>query len=127
MNGLEWLAVFIGGGLGSLARLGMGRWVGLAANDFPWSTLLINLAACLVLGFASGMAAGNKETIHPVLRIGITTGFCGGFSTFSTFSLESVDLVSNGKILLCGAYVLASVSLCFVGIWLGQAIGRRIM
>ncbi|MBP6721885.1 MAG: CrcB family protein, partial [Bacteroidia bacterium] len=88
---MEWLAVFLGGGMGSLARLGMGKWLGTTAAGFPLATFLTNIVACLILGFVAGFVS-NKFQIHPVLRIGITAGFCGGFSTFSTFSLESVGL-----------------------------------
>jgi fluoride exporter len=125
MNGWQWIAVFLGGGLGSLARLGMSKWIGPTSNGFPLHTLITNLIACLVLGFAVGVIS-NRPGFHPVLKMGITTGFCGGFSTFSAFSLESVDLLSNGKFTVSAGYVIISVSLCFTGIWLGQVMGRRI-
>lgn len=122
---IEWLAVFVGGGLGSLARLGLGKWLGTTASGFPIATLLINVLACIVLGFVAGYVA-QRGVLHPALKIGITAGFCGGFSTFSTFSLESVGLMENGKIFLAGVYVVASVGLCFLGIWAGQWVGRQI-
>lgn len=121
---MEWLAVFLGGGLGSLARFGMTKAFAGWATDFPMATLLTNLLACLILGFVAGLAT-QKAQLSPILKIGITTGFCGGFSTFSTFGLESVGLMGNGKILLAGAYVLASVALCFVGVWVGQMLARQ--
>ena len=121
---MAWLAVFIGGGLGSLARFGMSRAFEGWALDFPIATLLSNLLACLILGFVAGLVA-QRPSISPVLKIGITTGFCGGFSTFSTFGLESVEMLANGKIWLAGLYVLASVALCFAGIWLGQMLSRQ--
>jgi fluoride exporter len=122
---MEWLAVFIGGGLGSLARLGLGKWLLPTMGGFPWATFVANVAACLILGFAAGFIA-NKGQLHPSLKMGITAGFCGGFSTFSTFSLESTALWEEGKFLLMGTYVVASVFCCFIGIWLGQMLGKAI-
>lgn len=92
--------------------------------EFPIATLLSNLLACLILGFVAGLVA-QKANISPLLKIGITTGFCGGFSTFSTFGLESVEMLANGKFWLAGLYVVASVALCFAGIWLGQMLSRQ--
>jgi fluoride exporter len=121
---MEWLAIFIGGGMGSLARFGMTKAFASWATDFPVATLLSNLLACLILGFVAGLVA-QKAQLSPLLKLGITTGFCGGFSTFSTFGLESVGLLSHGKMLLAGVYVLASVVLCFVGIWVGQMLAKQ--
>lgn len=122
---IEWLAVFLGGGLGSLARLGMGKWLGTTVGGFALATFLTNIAACLILGFVAGFVT-NRATFNPSLRLGITAGFCGGFSTFSTFSLESVGLWESGKFLLMGLYIAASVILCFLGILLGQWLGRQV-
>jgi fluoride exporter len=119
---MEWLAVFLGGGLGSLSRLGISKWLGGAEGVFPWATFLTNILACLVLGVVAGYVSHKGQLPH-ALRMGITAGFCGGFSTFSTFSLESVKLWEGGKFMLMGVYVVASVVVCFFGIWLGQWMG----
>lgn len=121
---MEWLVVFLGGGLGSLARMALGKWPGNAAGGFPIGTFLANVLACLVLGAIAGFVA-QRGNLHPLIRLGITAGFCGGFSTFSTFSLEAMTLFDAGKYLLMAAYVLASVALCFVGIAAGQWLGRQ--
>ena len=121
---MEWLAVFLGGGLGSLARLGMGKWLGMSTEGFPLATFLTNIVACIVLGFVAGFVA-QKGQMNPVLRMGITAGFCGGFSTFSTFSLESVSLFEVGRYVLAGIYIVASILCCFLGIWLGSQLGRQ--
>lgn len=121
---MEWLAVFLGGGLGSLARMGISRWVGTTGEGFPLATFLTNILACLVLGFVAGLVA-QRVSLHPALRLGITVGFCGGFSTFSTFSAESVGLLEGGKWMVMGVYVGASVTLCFLGLWLGQWLSRQ--
>lgn len=121
---IEWLAVFLGGGLGSISRFGMGKWIGVPANGFPLPTLLINVGACLVLGIVAGFVV-HKGQFPAALKLGITVGFCGGFSTFSTFSLEAFSLYQGGKMLVMAAYILASVVLCFMGIALGQWLGRQ--
>jgi fluoride exporter len=121
---MEWLVVFVGGGLGSLARFGMTKVFAGWTTEFPVATLLSNLVACLILGFVAGIVA-QRAQFSPLMKLGITAGFCGGFSTFSTFSLESVELMSNGKVLLAGAYVVASVGLCFLGVWVGQMLARQ--
>lgn len=121
---MEWLVVFLGGGLGSLARLGTNKAFANWVTEFPVATLVSNLLACLILGFVAGLVS-NRVQLSPMLKLGITTGFCGGFSTFSTFGMESMGLFSNGKFLLGGSYVVASVALCFLGIWVGQMLGRQ--
>lgn len=110
--------------MGSLARFGLGKVFEGWAMEFPIATLLSNLLACLILGFVAGLVA-QRPNISPLLKIGITTGFCGGFSTFSTFGLESVSMLYGGKIWLAGLYVVTSVALCFAGIWLGQMLSRH--
>ncbi|MFN8394693.1 MAG: fluoride efflux transporter CrcB [Bacteroidia bacterium] len=122
---MEWLVVFLGGGMGSLARMALGKWPGNAAEGFPVGTFLANVLACLVLGTVAGFVA-QRGNLHPLLRLGITAGFCGGFSTFSTFSLEAMNLFDAGRYLLMAVYVLASVALCFVGIAVGQWLGRQV-
>jgi len=91
---LNYLLVFIGGGLGSLLRYEISRQLPTPTGGFPWATLLANLLACLVLGL--GLAAVAKSSLPPQHRLLLLTGFCGGFSTFSTFSAEVVALWSDG-------------------------------
>lgn len=120
---MEWLAIFLGGGLGSLARYGMSLWLGSTASGFPLGTLAANLAACVVLGFLGGMAAGRMD-LSPAVRLGAMVGFCGGFSTFSTFSNETLGLFSGDKPLLAFIYISTSVILCLGGIFLGQWLAK---
>lgn len=118
------IAIFVGGGLGSLARFGLSRWLGSSENGFPIGTLVANLIACLILGFASAIIL-KKMDVSPTLQAGIMAGFCGGFSTFSTFSLESFALIQGDKAFIALGYILVSVIVCITAIWLGSWLGGK--
>ena len=86
---------------------------------------MANIIACLILGFAAAIIL-KKADISPALQAGIMAGFCGGFSTFSTFSLESFALIQGDKAFLALGYMLISVVVCLVAIWLGSWLGGKI-
>ncbi len=118
------LLVFFGGGLGCVTRFILGKWIStLHQHHFPWGTLAANVGACLAVGFFIGLA-DHKQIISPASRIFWVVGFCGGFSTFSTFSVETINLIQQGFTISSFSYVLASVALCmgatFAGLQLGE-------
>ncbi len=120
---MPWLLVFLGGGLGSLARYGVGRLMppaGLEDGDIPWFTLVANLLACIVLGVGIGLV--SKQLLSKELQLLLLTGFCGGFSTFSTFSLELVLLGEEGHwgsaSLYLGLSLVGGVLAILVAYWL---------
>ena len=118
------LFVFLGGGFGSLARYGLARWLNPADGALPLGTLLANIAACVVVGFAMGWMA-LRGPMPEGARLVLVTGFCGGFSTFSTFSGESLALMQQGKPLLALLYVLGSVLACLGAAWIGYWVGKQ--
>ena len=106
----ELLVIFIGGGLGSMLRYGISRWTGIHPTGFPLATFLTNMLACLMLGIIWAYINKNGETPQ-VYGLLLMTGFCGGFSTFSTFGIETVNLIQQGNLALALVYVSASVIL----------------
>jgi CrcB protein len=120
------LIVFLGGGLGSVVRYLLSRWISaLHTQNFPWGTLTVNVVACLFLGIMVGLA-DQKQMISPSMRLFWTVGFCGGFSTFSTFSIETLQLMQGGFTGSLLFYIALSVLLCvaatFVGIYGGEHV-----
>jgi fluoride exporter len=104
---IVWIALF--GAIGTMARYGMqGAVQHRMASTFPTGTLLVNLSGCLFLGFL-GQLTLNRMVISPDMRVAITIGFFGGFTTFSSFSWESIKMLEDGEWLWGGTYVLASV------------------
>jgi CrcB protein len=113
---LKLLFIFLGGGLGSVLRYGISAWLNPPPGSFPWGTLAANFLACLVLG-AAMLFFSQRAGVHPHVQAMILIGFCGGFSTFSTFSLETFRLLENGQFLLALLYVLGSTLLCLLVLW----------
>lgn len=119
---MNFLAVGLGGGLGAAARYGVGLlpWRG----SFPVSTLFINLLGAVIIGFLSGFAA--RRRMDGRLLLFLKTGVCGGFTTFSAFSLESVQLIAAGDRGQAALYIFLSLGGCLLGVLLGQALSRSL-
>ena len=114
--------IFLAGGVGSLARYGLGRLVqGQMHSGFPFGTLTVNVLGCLAIGLLARFFT-HAQTEN-ALRAMLIVGFCGGFTTFSTFSLETVALFKGGEPILAGVYVVTSMALCVVGTAVGLSVG----
>ena len=118
------ILVFVGGGLGSLARYGTGKAFIKWSSVFPFGTLTANILACLILGFFTGWAALKPSDSVTTYRAFVAVGFCGGYSTFSTFSNETIQLIINNRLTDAFVNLLASVILCFGATVLGMWIGK---
>jgi len=117
--------IFIGGGLGSVSRFLLGRWMSsLYQVQFPIGTLTVNVIACFVLGLIIGLA-DYKQILSPDLRIFWAVGFCGGFSTFSTFSMESLNLFQQSQTATMFLYIALSVLLCLMATYFGLFLIQR--
>jgi CrcB protein len=119
------LAVFVGGGLGSLLRWSVALLLGRhAAEPFPFATLAVNLAGCFLAGVLAALFA-ERLPVSPPVRFGLTTGFLGGLTTFSTFGLETARLFQSGHAGLAVGNVLANVVPGVAGAALGLwCVGR---
>jgi fluoride exporter len=121
-----YLAVAIGGILGCWARYAMTNLVqAIYGRDFPYATLSINVLACFLMGFLF-VETLERLTISPVLRIGILTGFIGGFSTFSTFAMETLLLAEGGDAAKSILYVALSLLLGMMATFGGAYIARNL-
>ena len=118
------LLLMLGGAIGTWSRYALGRWIGSQpwAQGFPYATLIINVTGSFVLAVASVVILERLRPEYQYLYLLIGTGFCGGYTTFSTFEWETYKLVRDGSWWLALGNVLASVLAGFVGVILGVAL-----
>ena len=116
MDRYFWVAA--GSALGGMARVWLTQmgavWWGA---EFPWGTLVINLVGSVVIGMVAGLGGAVSNS----MRLLLMTGVCGGFTTFSAFSLQNVELIENGQVVSALGYIAASVLLCVAGCWAGYS------
>ncbi|MGE0023138.1 MAG: fluoride efflux transporter CrcB [Hyphomicrobium sp.] len=121
------LIVFIGAGLGGLARHFLNLWItALAGVGFPYGILAINVIGSTAMGLVAGWFAFRGDGAGDV-RLFLATGILGGFTTFSAFSLDAALLIERGETLAAGAYVAASVVLSILGLFLGLWAMRAVL
>jgi CrcB protein len=120
------LLVFLGGGLGAALRHGVNLLAGrLLGAHFPYATIIENVSGSLVMGLLAGYFAFKGEASQP-MRLFLTTGVLGGFTTFSAFSLDTALLWERGEIMLAAVYVIGSVVLSIAGLAVGIALVRHL-
>ena len=118
------LWIFIGGGLGSLARWGASGWIANAfGQTFPWGTLVVNITGSFVVGLFATLTGPDGRWLAPAtFRQFFMLGVCGGYTTFSSFSLQTLALAEDGQWFKAGANAVLSLVLCLVGVWLGHVL-----
>lgn len=122
---MNWIAVAIGGGAGSLLRYAIGLGFPFVGHRFPWSTFAINVVGSFLIGLAWVLIV-EKAAAWPEARLWVMTGFLGGFTTFSTFSLEALVLWQNGHTSLALSYLLGSLLAGMMAIALAVWLTRQL-
>ena len=120
---ITYLWIALGGALGSMARFGCSSLVArLVGETFPWGTLIINVVGSLMIGFFATLTGPDgRVLVAPDARQFVMVGVCGGYTTFSSFSLQTLNLVRDGDLLAAGGNIVGSVVLCLAAVWLGHA------
>jgi CrcB protein len=118
---LNFIWVAAGGALGSVVRAGIGL---VLTGRFPWATLLINVSGSCLIGWLMARVGPVEDPAALTLRSLLVTGFCGGYTTFSTFSWQTLDQMQKGQWLAAAANVLLSVGLSLAAVWFGFRLGR---
>ncbi len=120
----QWLAIGLGGAAGAVARAAVGLWLNprdTGAGAIPWGTLAVNVIGSLALGVLLGLLLSERMT-SPTAKALLATGFCGAFTTFSTFSVETVTLARSGHALAAATYVALTMGVCLLGSFIGLAV-----
>ena len=122
---LTYLLIALGGAIGSVARYTVSGGVARATQEvFPWGTLTANVTGCFIIGlFAVLTGPGGRLVVPPDVRLFVTVGICGGYTTFSSFSLQTLTLARDGDMFRAIANVAVSVVFCLLGVWLGSLAG----
>lgn len=123
----QYLVIGLGGALGSMLRFGIGSFIDTSVQKgdsiFPWGTIIVNITGCFIIGFiATISAAEGRLLLSSLTRQFILIGILGGYTTFSSFSFQTLTLAQDGQWWGAAANVLLSVVLCLVGVWLGAAL-----
>jgi CrcB protein len=113
------LLVGAGGAIGSVARFLSQQMIArYYPSSFPWGTLIVNIVGCFIIGIV--YAFGEKgNLLSPEMRLLLATGFCGGFTTFSTFAYENISLMREGELLYTFLYIAASITVGFLAAYIG--------
>ncbi|MDH3327022.1 MAG: fluoride efflux transporter CrcB [Gammaproteobacteria bacterium] len=120
------IAIAVGGAFGAVARYASSIWVySVLGRSFPFGTLVVNVAGSFVMGLLAVLLI-ERMVAGPELRAFIMIGFLGSFTTFSTFSLETVNLIIGGEVIKAGVNMLISVFVCVTACWFGMVLGRQI-
>lgn len=120
---LAYLWVALGGAIGSVARFwASGVVARVCGETFPWGTLLVNVTGSFIIGFFATLTAPDGRWLtSPGFRVFFMVGICGGYTTFSSLSLQTLKLAQDREWLSAGLNVIGSAALCLIAVWLGYA------
>jgi CrcB protein len=123
----RFLLVCLGGAIGSGARFALSLWIrALLGAGFPYGTLAVNVLGSFLLGMLMRVGLGS-ELLSPAARLTLGTGVMGGFTTYSSFNYETLQLLEDGALVLALLNVAVTVASCLVAGWLGLSMGRRLV
>ena len=117
-----WIAV--GSALGGMSRYACSRYIAVWFGEtFPWGTIFVNVLGSFIIGFFATLTGPDgRVLVAPDMRTFVMVGFCGGYTTFSSLSIQTLDLIRNRDFLEAGGNILLSVVLCMLAVWLGYII-----
>ena len=118
------LAVAAGGAIGSVGRWGLGLLLSSCLPGLPAGTFVANVLAGLIIGVVSG--AGSVTPLPEETRLLLAVGLCGGLSTFSTFSNETLGMIESGNVVAAGANIVLNVCVCLLAVWAGARLGTTL-
>jgi CrcB protein len=126
MENYIWVA--IGGALGTTGRYWLSGVVARGIGEtFPWGTLLINVTGSLIIGFFATLTGPDGRVfVGSTARQFVMIGICGGYTTFSSFSLQTLNLINDGEWLYAGTNILLSVALCLIAVWGGSMLAASL-
>ena len=119
------LFVFLGGGVGSASRYLISKWLNTGGSTFPYGTFVVNILGSLIIGLILGYTL-KSNIISQQMTLLLATGFCGGFTTFSTFAYENQVFLKNGDFLNFGLYTIGSFILALIAVFLGLWIAKSL-
>lgn len=124
---LNFLWITLGGAIGTGARFALSGLIArLFGETFPWGTIIVNVTGCFIIGFFStSTGTEGRWLVSPTFRQFFTFGICGGYTTFSSFSLQTLNHANNGEWFKAGANVILSVVLCLMAVWLGHLLAAN--
>jgi CrcB protein len=125
---MTYLWIAVGSALGGVLRYwGSGVAARLIGETFPWGTLTVNVSGSFVIGLFFTLTGPDGRLLASTdMRQFVLVGVCGGYTTFSSFSLQTLNLIRDGELLYAGANVVASVLLCMLAVWLGHAAAAQL-
>lgn len=125
---MSYLWVFIGGGLGSVARFACSGFIARQCGEtFPWGTLLVNVSGSFLIGLFSTLTSPDgRWLVSASWRTFFMVGICGGYTTFSSFSLQTLTLAQEGQWFKAGANSVLSLVLCLLAVWLGHIVALNL-
>jgi CrcB protein len=125
---ITYLWIAVGGALGSVARYGCSALIaGALGETFPWGTLVVNVLGSFVIGFfAAFTGPDGRVLVSGDMRQFVMVGICGGYTTFSSFSLQTLSLAQDGEYVRASANIVLSVMLCLASVWVGHVVAMSL-